>query len=85
MGQRLDETMPRILPLLNRVVVLDQTAEVLGSGDLLLRAWLLAEQDPAEELRHLLFVERPPSTHHSIPTRTVWEYANSRSQPAERQ
>ncbi|GGL94003.1 DUF4304 domain-containing protein [Micromonospora yangpuensis] len=81
--QRLDETMPRILPLLNRAVVLDQTVEVLGPGDWLLRAWLLAEWGPIEELRHLLFVERPQSTYHSIPTKAVWGYANSRAQPAE--
>ncbi|PWU47045.1 hypothetical protein DLJ47_31385 [Micromonospora sp. S4605] len=79
----LDEIVPQLLPLLDRTVVLDETPDILGPGAWLLRAWLLAEQGPTEKLQHLLFVERPAHTHDSVPTRTVWNYANSRSRKAE--
>jgi hypothetical protein len=70
---------------LDRAVLVDGTSEVLGAGAWLIRAWLLAEQGPTEELRQLLFVDRAAHAHQSIPTRTVWGYANSRTKPAEQQ
>ncbi|MFC4150099.1 DUF4304 domain-containing protein [Micromonospora mangrovi] len=80
--RHLDEIVPTLLPLLDRTVVRDGTPQILGPGAWLLRAWLLAEHGPTEELRHLLFVERPAHTHDSVPTRTVWNYANSRASTA---
>jgi len=70
---------PQLLPLLDRAVVLDGTPNILGPGAWLLRAWLLAEQGPTRELKHLLFAERPAHTHNSVPVRTVWNYANSKA------
>ncbi|RKN43619.1 DUF4304 domain-containing protein [Micromonospora endolithica] len=81
--RHLDEIMPHLLPLLDRAVVLERPPGILGPGAWLLRAWLLAEQGPTEVLRHLLFVERPPATHNSVPTRTVWAYANRQTRATE--
>ncbi|MGC4792130.1 DUF4304 domain-containing protein [Micromonospora sp. DT178] len=78
-SRHLDEIVPNLLPLLDRIVLLDETPDILGPGAWLLRAWLLAEQGPTEELKHLLFVERPAHTHDSVPTKTVWNYANSKA------
>ncbi len=77
--RHLDEIVPNLLPLLDRIVLLDENPDILGPRAWLLRAWLLAEQGPTEELKHLLFVERPAHTHDSVPTRTVWNYANGKA------
>ncbi|WP_346125706.1 DUF4304 domain-containing protein, partial [Micromonospora coerulea] len=77
--RRLDETVPQLLPLLDRTVLLGEAPDILGPGAWLVRAWLLAERGPSQELEHLLFTERPAHTHNSVPTKAVWAYANSKA------
>ncbi|WP_238360411.1 hypothetical protein [Micromonospora fiedleri] len=71
--------LPQLLLLLDRNVVLNETPDILGPGDWLIRAWLLAGEGRIDELKHLLFVERPAHTHDSVPIRTVWNYATGRA------
>ncbi|MCW3818608.1 DUF4304 domain-containing protein [Micromonospora sp. DR5-3] len=77
--RRLDETLPELLPLLDRDQLIERAPQILGAAAWRVRAWLLAERGPSKELEDLLFAEQPAHNHNSVPTKAIWTYANSKA------
>ena len=83
---RLREEMPNLVRLLDRVQLraLAERKELTGEGAWSILAWLLAEEGRTDEVRRIVFDERPKSTHTSDLARGIWQLATSRKAQAQR-
>jgi hypothetical protein len=83
---RLREEMPNLVRLLDRVQLraLAESKELTGHGAWSILAWLLAEEGRTDEVRRIVFDERPKSTHTSDLARGIWQLATSRKAQAQR-
>ncbi|MEU8377529.1 DUF4304 domain-containing protein [Micromonospora sp. NPDC048894] len=75
---RLDETLPMLLPALDRDVLLGSPPDFLSSAAWMARGWVLAERGPSEELERLLFSEPTTGEFSSVARKAIWEWATSR-------
>lgn len=78
---RLREEMPNLLRLLDREQLRTLAQEESSLGWTVL-PWLLAEEGRTEDLKRILFDERPSSTHTSVLTRGAWHLATVREPQA---
>ncbi|WP_194821081.1 DUF4304 domain-containing protein [Micromonospora sp. S-DT3-3-22] len=76
--RRLDETVPLLLPALDRAVLLGNPPEFLSSVAWMARGWVLAERGPSEELERLLFAKPTTGEFSSVARKAIWDWATSR-------